>query len=92
MAAALRPEGFIVLHEYFDYSTWRAAPQCPEVEEFVSAVMASWRVSGGEPNIALSLPRWLEELGFELQWVRPIVDIVQPVVKNIHRGGPAAPH
>jgi SAM-dependent methyltransferase len=78
LAASLRPEGVVVLHEYFDYSIWRAAPRCLELEEFVSAVMASWRASGGEPDIALSLPRWLEELGFELRCVRPIVDIVQP--------------
>ena len=78
LAASLRPEGVVILHEYFDYSTWRAAPRCLELEEFVSAVMASWRASGGEPDIALSLPGWLEELGFELRCVRPIVDIVQP--------------
>ncbi len=78
MAVALAPEGVIVLHEYFDYSTWRAAPPCPELEEFVSAVMASWRDNGGEPDIALCLPRWLEELGFELSSARPIIDVVQP--------------
>jgi SAM-dependent methyltransferase len=78
IAAALAPEGVIVLHEYFDYSTWRAAPRCSELEEFVSAVMASWRDSGGEPDIALWLPGWLEELGFEIRSVRPIIDVVQP--------------
>lgn len=78
IAAALAPEGVIVLHEYFDYSTWRAAPRCSELEEFVSAVMASWRDNGGEPDIALWLPRWLEDLGFELRSARPIIDIVQP--------------
>jgi SAM-dependent methyltransferase len=78
MAAALAPDGVIVLHEYFDYSTWRAAPLCAELEEFVSAAMASWRDNGGEPDIALSLPRWLEELGFEIRSARPIIDIVQP--------------
>jgi len=40
-AAALRPGGVVVLHEYFDYSTWRTAPRRAEVEEFVTAVMAS---------------------------------------------------
>jgi hypothetical protein len=40
--------------------------------------MASWRDNGGEPDIALSLPRWLEELGFKIRSARPIVDIVQP--------------
>jgi SAM-dependent methyltransferase len=78
VTAALAPDGVIVLHEYFDYSTWRAMPPNAELEEFVSAVMASWRDNGGEPNIALNLPRWLEELGFEVRSTRPIIDIVQP--------------
>jgi SAM-dependent methyltransferase len=77
VVAALKQDGVIVVHEYFDYATWRAAPRCPELEEFVSAVMASWRDNGGEPDIALSLPRWLEELGFELRIARPIIDVVQ---------------
>jgi len=76
MTAALRPGGVLVLHEYFDYSTWRGAPRCPEVEEFVRAVMASWRDQGGEPDIAMSLPRWIEELGFAVRSIRPIIDIV----------------
>lgn len=78
LAKAIGPAGAIVIHEYFDYSTWRTAPRCPELEEFVSVVMASWRAAGGEPDIALSLPRWLEELGFDLRTARPIIDIVQP--------------
>jgi SAM-dependent methyltransferase len=78
IAAALAPDGVIVLHEYFDYSTWRAAPPCPELEEFVSAVMASWRDNGGEPDIALWLPRWLEELGFEVRSARPLIEVVEP--------------
>ncbi|MGA2355074.1 MAG: class I SAM-dependent methyltransferase [Terriglobales bacterium] len=78
IAAALAPNSVMVLHEYFDYSTWRAAPRCPELEEFVSVVMASWRDSGGEPDIGLCLPLWLEELGFEIRAARPIIDIVSP--------------
>jgi SAM-dependent methyltransferase len=77
VTSALAPEGAIVLHEYFDYSTWRGVPRFPELEEFVGAVMASWRDNGGEPDIALSLPRWLEELGFEVRSARPIIDIVR---------------
>ena len=77
LAAAIAPGGVIAIHEYFDYATWRSAPRCPELEEFVSAVMASWRDNGGEPDIGLSLPGWLEDLGFELRVVRPIVDVVQ---------------
>ena len=78
LTAALRPGGVVVLHEYFDYSTWRATPPCVELEEFVRAVMASWRASGGEPDIALPVLGWLDQYRFELRSVRPIVDIVQP--------------
>jgi SAM-dependent methyltransferase len=76
IGAALRPGGRIVLHEYFDYSTWRISPRSEEFEEFVQVVMQTWRASGGEPDIGLDLPRWLEELGFEIRERRPIIDIV----------------
>ncbi|HLY19377.1 MAG TPA: class I SAM-dependent methyltransferase [Bryobacteraceae bacterium] len=78
LSSALRHGGVIVLHEYFDYATWRAAPRCPEIEEFVTAVMASWRDVGGEPDIGLQAPGWLEQLGCELRVVRPLIDVVQP--------------
>ncbi len=73
--ARLRPGGVLTLHEYFDYSTWRAAPPSPELEEFVAAVMKSWRGAGGEPDIALSLPAWLAERGFVVRTVKPIISI-----------------
>jgi SAM-dependent methyltransferase len=78
IAGALRPRGTLVLHEYFDYRTWRSAPRCPELEEFVVAVMASWRATGGEPDIALSILAWLPELGLGLCTARPLVDCVKP--------------
>jgi SAM-dependent methyltransferase len=76
IGGALKPGGVLVFHEYFDYSTWRLAPRLPEMEEFVSVVKESWRASGGEPDIGLDLPRWLEELGCEIKTLRPIIDIV----------------
>ena len=76
VSTRLKKGGVIVLHEYFDYSTWRLAPRCLELEEFVSVVTKSWRESGGEPEIGLNLPSWLEETGFEIQSVTPIIDIV----------------
>ena len=78
MAGALAPGGVIVLHEYFDYAAWRAAPDSPELDEYVNAVMKSWRDAGGEPDIARQIPHWLEELGFTLRETRPIVELVQP--------------
>jgi SAM-dependent methyltransferase len=78
ISRALRPGGVFVSHEYFDYSTWRLSPRSPELEEFVSIVMESWRADGGEPDIGFELPRWLEELGFEIRSLTPIVDAVRP--------------
>ena len=78
IARALRPGGALVIHEYLDYATWRLTPRSPEFEEFVRAVMASWREHGGEPDVGLELPRWCAELGFEVRERRPIVDVIPP--------------
>jgi SAM-dependent methyltransferase len=78
LSRALRPGAALVIHEYFDYSTWRLAPPTPEIEEFVGLVMKSWRANGGEPDVGLQLPRWLDESGFAIRSLRPIVDVVAP--------------
>jgi SAM-dependent methyltransferase len=78
IAGALRPGGVLVAFEYFHYETWRLAPRVREVEEFVEHLVAGWRATGGEPDIALDLPAWMHELGLELRSIRPIIDIVKP--------------
>ena len=78
VARALKPGGVLVVHEYYDYRGWRLLPRSPEHEEFVQVVMESWRETGGEPDIALALPSWLGELGFEIRSLRPLVDVVPP--------------
>lgn len=76
--AALRPGGTLIVHEYVDYSSWRVAPRSEIFEQFVATVMRSWRASGGEPDIGLDLPGWLDESGFRLRRIRPIIDIITP--------------
>jgi ubiquinone/menaquinone biosynthesis C-methylase UbiE len=78
VAGALKVGGALVLHEFFDYGTWRAAPRSLEIEAFVREVMESLRSAGGEPDIALDLAGWLDELGFEIRVLRPFVDVVGP--------------
>lgn len=78
VAAALKPGGVLVMHEYVHYATWRMSPRNPEFEVFVTAVIASWRGSGGEPDIGLDLPRWLEELGFDLRSLTTYIDVISP--------------
>ena len=76
--SALDRGGAFVIHEYLDYETWSFLQSVPEHEEFVRAVMRSWRASGGEPNIGRELPGWLEEIGFEIRSTQIIVDVVRP--------------
>ncbi len=78
IASALRPGGVAVFHEYIDYSTWKLAPPSPFVEEFVQHVMQSWRQTGGEPDIARSLPSMLSESGFAIRETRPHVFCTRP--------------
>jgi hypothetical protein len=76
VARRLKPGAVFVVQEYFDYGTWRLAPRSAEHEEFVATVMRSWRDSGGEPDIGLQIPGWLNELGFAIRSLTPLVDVV----------------
>lgn len=78
MLAALRPGGVLILHEYFDYATWRLLPQVPSFETFVQTVMTTWRSEGGEPDIGLRVPSWLLEADVELISVVPYIDVARP--------------
>lgn len=78
IARALRPGGRAIFHEYADYATWRLAPARPRFTEFVQQVMTSWRDAGGEPDIALALPRLLPAHGLQLRETRPLVFCTQP--------------
>jgi SAM-dependent methyltransferase len=78
IAAALKPGGVAIFHEYAAYETWRMMPPDPLQERFRTLVMQSWRDTGGEPNVALSIPQWLEEAGFEIVETQTFADIVTP--------------
>jgi SAM-dependent methyltransferase len=78
IAAALRPGGIALFHEYADYRSWRTAPRRPLHEEFVAHVMGSWRDSGSEPDVARQLPALLHAQGFKVRHVEPIVWTVSP--------------
>lgn len=78
VSKTLRKGGVAIFFEYCDYSTWRFAPQNPILESFVDEVMKSWRDTGGEPDIALNLPTYLVNNGFNIRPVRPHVFCVHP--------------
>ena len=73
MAQALKPRGSALLHEYYDYASWHLAPRTPLFEAYVARIIARWRASGGEPNIALALPALLSQAGLRVDHARPHV-------------------
>jgi hypothetical protein len=78
MRGLVRPGGRVVIHEYLDYAAWRLLPDAPEFDAFVEAVIATWRQAGGEPDVGRDLPGWLEDAGFQVDELRPILDVVSP--------------
>ena len=78
IGAALKAGGVAIFHEYAAYGTWRMMPPEPLHERFRSLVMQSWSDSGGEPDVALWLPRWLAEAGLEIVETRTLADIITP--------------
>lgn len=77
IAAALKPGGRAVFHEYGDYGAWRTLPPDPDLERFRTLVTQSWRDAGGEPDIGLELPAWLAEAGLEIVEMRPLVHVAR---------------
>lgn len=78
IAAALKPGGAAIFHEYGSYGTWRMMPPMPLHDEFRALVMRSWRDTGGEPDIALQLPAWLEAAGLEVESIDTYCDVLMP--------------
>jgi hypothetical protein len=78
IAASLKPGGVAIFHEYIDYATWRMAPPRPAVEDFVRQVMASWRATGGEPDVVPALVSFLTDAGFAIRQAVPRVFCVRP--------------
>jgi SAM-dependent methyltransferase len=75
---ALKPGGRAVFHEYAAYGTWAFAPPRARLQEFVAEVMASWRASGGEPDVAPALVNALRQSGLQIRSTRPLVFVTRP--------------
>lgn len=66
VAAALRPGGRLVLHEYVQWDTFALYPNGNQLACFVERCIQHWRDHGGDPDVAQRLPTLLEARGFQL--------------------------
>jgi len=78
IAAALRPGGVAIFHEYLLYRTFSFAPPLPRQREFAEQVMKGWRAAGGEPDIAQPVQKLLEERGFTIRAAIPRIYALRP--------------
>lgn len=78
IAAALRPGGVAVFHEYIDYATWRLMPPAAPFDALVGHIESSWRAAHGDPDIAMFLPAWLESSGLDVIHARPMLTVTRP--------------
>lgn len=77
-AAALKPGGRLVLHDYFNYECMTAAPRRESFTRTVAATARSWRAPGGDPDVMARVPRLLRENGLELAHLQVHQRIARP--------------
>jgi len=78
VAAALRPGGVLAVQDYFNYRAVTLAPRSAIFAKVIDAVEQSWRVHGGDPDVASRLPGIVRECGLDLREVRPISRVARP--------------
>ncbi|PKA83748.1 ubiquinone/menaquinone biosynthesis C-methylase UbiE [Ulvibacter sp. MAR_2010_11] len=81
---ALKPDGKMVIHEYYDWSTHQIEPHMPQLAKAIAAALKSFKDSPGEIDIGRRLPAMLEEMGMEVTSIRLMSKIATPSQFNWH--------
>lgn len=77
VAAALRPGGRFVVHDYFAYASMTMAPRRQSHDLAVAATVRAWQKGGGDPDVGGRLPAMLAAHGFELEFVQAHVRVAR---------------
>lgn len=75
---ALKPGGKMVIHEYYDWSTHSTEPAKPSHAKAIAAALRSFKEQEGEIDIGRELPRIFDEIGMEVDSIRPMTKIATP--------------
>ncbi|MDA0986195.1 MAG: class I SAM-dependent methyltransferase [Bacteroidetes bacterium] len=76
--SSLNKNGVAIFFEYINYRSFRLIPQTEELNSFVEHVVSNWHESGGEPDIANTLPIILKEEGFKIRFTKPYIFSATP--------------
>ena len=78
VAKSLKPGAPFAIQDYYNYTAIKLAPKSEIFERIIRAVSESWRQHGGDPDIGCKLPAMLDQAGFEVERLEPIVRIGGP--------------
>ena len=73
VARSLKPGGAFVVQDYLKYAGVVVAPGDPAFDRVFAAMVASWRASGGDPDVGMRLPGLMRAAGLEVVHVEPRV-------------------
>ena len=82
---ALKKNGVVVTHEYFDWGTLQTEPHKPALAKGIAVALQSLRDQNGTIDIGRNLPVYFEEAGFEILSTRPMTKMATP--KELHGTG-----
>ncbi|NWG70913.1 MAG: methyltransferase domain-containing protein [Parvularculaceae bacterium] len=78
LAAALRPGGRFICHDYYNWGVMSWTPQQPVLAEFVETAIRDWLANAGDINVARRILPALPEAGLRLIEARPITFCASP--------------
>ncbi len=78
IALALRPGGRLAIMDYFHYAALTLAPRVPALDRVIEAVCESWSATGGDLDIGSRLPALLDQAGFRVLDLQPVVHTPRP--------------
>ena len=78
VARALAPCGVFVSQDYSYYEGVQLAPPSKAFRRFMTVVAEAWRGHGGDTEISLRLPMWMETYGLTPVEVSPLHRVARP--------------
>ncbi len=78
VARALRPGGVFVVQDYFNYRAVTLAPRSEIFSKVIAATNTSWKMRGGDPDIASHLPGMMRRHGLRVREIRPHLRVARP--------------
>lgn len=78
IAAALKPGGRMVIHEYYDWSLLQTEPKKEALTKAISMALKSFKDTDNEIDIGRHLSTMLPEIGMKVIGIRPMAKIATP--------------